>query len=219
MERYYSVFTDIELIMLRESSPPEFLKLLYGKIGQDGFEDSKKLNAYIADLLVDSSGIKQRIRYAITCNIQNYILREPVCLLEKVRLQQIALMIKNQTGMSDEAAEEFVYLFAYATGRISSYLLNKTYYSCLHPVKVGGKYGYADEKNQVVIVPRYDRAKPFSYDRAKVFAKGKYGFIDRAGEEVIQLIYDKANDFTGKTTEVVLNGETLIIDLDGRIVR
>ena len=68
-------------------------------------------------------------------------------------------------------------------------------------------------------MPRYDRAKPFSYDRAKVFAKGKYGFIDRAGEEVIQLIYDKANDFIGKTTEVVLNGETLIIDLDGRIVR
>ena len=34
------MFTDIELIMLKESSPPEFLKLLYGKIGQEGFEDS-----------------------------------------------------------------------------------------------------------------------------------------------------------------------------------
>lgn len=110
------MFTDIELIMLKESSPPEFLKLLYGKIGQDGFEDSKKLNAYIADLLIDSSGIKQRIRYAITCNIQNYILREPVYLLEKVRLQQIVLMVKNQTGMSDEAAEEFVYLLLMPPG-------------------------------------------------------------------------------------------------------
>lgn len=121
--------------------------------------------------------------------------------------------------MSDEAAEEFVYLFAYATGRISSYSINKTYYNCLHPVKVAGKYGYADEKNHVVIVPKYDRAKPFSCDRAKVFAKGKYGFIDRAGNEVIQLVYDKANDFKGKTTEVVLSGEALIIDIDGRIIR
>lgn len=213
------MFTDIELIMLKESSPPEFLKLLYGKIGQDGFEDSKKLNAYIADLLIDSSGIKQRIRYAITCNIQNYILREPVCLLEKVRLQQIVLMVKNQTGMSDEVAEEFVYLFAYATGRISSYSLNKTYYNCLHPVKVSGRYGYADENNQVVITPKYDRAKPFSCDRAKVCAKGKYGFIDRAGNEVIQLVYDKANDFQGETTEVVFNGESLIIDINGRTIR
>lgn len=213
------MFTDIELIILRESSPHEFLKLLYEKIGQEGFEDSKKLNAYIADLLIDSSGVKQRIRYAITCNIQNYILREPSCLLEKVRLQQIVLMVKNQTGMSDEAAEEFVYLLAYATGRIPSYSLNKTFYNCLHPVKIDGKYGYADESNHVVIMPKYDRAKPFSFDRAKVFAKGKFGFIDRAGDEVIQLIYDKASDFTGKTTEVTLNGQNLIIDLDGRIVR
>lgn len=212
------MFTDIELIMLKESSPPEFLKLLYGKIGQEGFEDSKKLNAYIADLLEDSTGIKQRIRYAISGNIQNYILREPVCLLEKARLKQIILIVKNQTGMSDEAAEEFVYLFAYATGRIPVYSLNKVYYKSLHPVKISGKYGFSDDKNQVVIVPKYDRIKPFSCDRAKVFAKGKYGFIDRAGDEVIHLIYDEANDFTGSTTEVILNGEALIIDLDGRIL-
>lgn len=213
------MFTEMEMTILKEALPHEFLKILYGKIGQVGFEDSKKLNAYIADLMVDTSGLKQRIRYAITCNIQNFILREPKCLLEKVRLQQITLMVKNQTGMSDEAAEEFVYLFAYATGRISSYSLSKTFYSCLHPVKVGGKYGYADDNNQVVIPPKYDRAKPFLCDRAKVLAKGKYGFIDRAGNEVVRLIYEKANDFMGKTTEVVLNGETLIIDLDGNIVR
>lgn len=98
------------------------------------------------------------------------------------------------------------------------YLHNKAYYICLHPVKVAGKYGYADENNQIVIAPKYDRAKPFSFDRAKVFANGKYGFIDRSGIEIIQLIYDKANDFKGNTTEVVLNGEVLIIDIDGRII-
>lgn len=95
----------------------------------------------------------------------------------------------------------------------------KAHYNCLRPVKVAGKYGYADENNQVVIAPKYGRAKPFSFDRAKVFAKGKYGFIDRSGDEVIPLVYDEANDFKGNTTKVVLNGEVLIIDIDGRIVR
>lgn len=95
----------------------------------------------------------------------------------------------------------------------------KAYYNCLRPVKVAGKYGYAYENNQVVIAPKYDRAKPFSFDRAKVFAKGKYGFIDRSGDEVIPLVYDKADDFKGNTTEVVLNGEVFIIDIDGRIIR
>lgn len=99
------------------------------------------------------------------------------------------------------------------------YLHNRAYYNCLRPVKVAGKYGYADENNQVVIAPKYDRAKPFSFDRAKVFAKGKYGFIDRSGDEVIPLVYDKADDFKGNTTEVVLNGEVFIIDVDGRIIR
>lgn len=213
------MFTDIELIMLRESSPPEFLKLLYNKIGPAGFEDGNRLNAYIADLLMDSSGIKQRIRYAIKCNIHNYLLHEPDGPLERARLQQIILMVIDQTGMSSDAAEELVYLFAYATGRISSYSPNKAYYNSLHPVKIAGKYGYADENNQVVIFPKYDRAKPFLNNRAKVFAKGKYGFIDRAGDEVIQLVFDQANDFAGKTTEVVLHGESFTIDLNGRIIQ
>lgn len=91
------------------------------------------------------------------------------------------------------------------------YLHNRAYYNCLRPVKVAGKYGYADENNQVVIAPKYDRAK--------VFAKGKYGFIDRSGDEVITLVYDKADDFKGNTTEVVLNGEVFIIDINGRIIR
>ena len=89
----------------------------------------------------------------------------------------------------------------------------------LRPVKVDGKYGYADKNIQVVIAPKYDRAKPFSYDRAKVFLNGKYGFVDRTGDEVIQLVYDKANDFYGNTTEVILNGEELTIDINGKIIK
>lgn len=207
------------MIMLNDLSPHEFLRLLYEKIGEEGFRDSKKINAYISDLMVDFNGVKQRIRYAITSNIQQYILREPAEEIEKTRFMQIVVIVQNQTGMSNEAAEEFVGLFAYATGRIKTYPFNRVYYSSLRPVKVNGKYGYADENNSVVIKPKYDRAKPFINDRAKVCTRGRYGFIDRSGDEVIKLIYDKAEDFTEATTDVVLNGSKIVIDLDGNVIK
>jgi len=211
------MFTDVEMTMMNDLSPHEFLRLLYEKIGEEGFRDSKKLNAYISDLMVDFNGVKQRIRYAITSNIQQYILSEPAKEIEKTRFMQIVVIVKEQTGMSSETAEEFVGMFAYATRRILSYPFTKVYYSSLRPVKVNGKYGYADENNAVVIKPKYDRAKPFSNDRAKVCIKNKYGFIDRSGYEVIKLIYDKADDFTGKCTEAVLNGDKIVIDLNGNV--
>lgn len=211
------MFDEFEMEMFSKATPPEFLKMLYQKIGQAGFEDSKRLNAYISDFLNENSGIKQHIKYAISCNIHRYVLREPCELLSKNRLQQIISMVKDQTGMGNEAAEEFVLLFAYATGRSSTYSLNKIYYQFFRPVKISGKYGYADEKNNVVIHPKYDRAKPFSCDRAKICIGGKFGFLDRYGDEVILAIYDKANDFKGDTTEVVLNGERIIIDKNGEI--
>lgn len=213
------MFTDIEMTMMNDLPPHEFLRLLYEKIGEEGFGDSKKLNAYISDLMVDSNGVKQRIRYAIKSNIQQYVLREPRKQIEKTRFMQIVVIVKEQTGMSSEAAEEFVGLFSYATGRIMSYPFSKVYYPSLRPVKVNGKYGYADENNSVVIKPKYDRAKPFSNERAKVCIKSKYGFIDRSGYEVINIIYDKADDFTGKSTEVVLNGSKIVIDLDGNVIK
>lgn len=212
------MFNDIELIMLSKSSPPEFFKLLYKKIGQEGFENSKKLNAYISDLLVDSNGVKQRIRYAIAANMQYYILREPFKQIEKTRFKQIVALVKEKTGMSDEFAEEFVGLFAYATGRIATFNHKRTYYSSLHPVKIKGKYGYADDSNNIVINPQYDKAKPFMHDRAKVCISRKYGFIDRSGDEIIQIIYDNAEDFVGETTEVTLNEQKYVIDMDGNIV-
>lgn len=208
------MLTQEELIIFQHASPPEFLKLLY-ETDSECFSDSTRLIAYIADLLTAPTSFKQRLRYAILANVQQYILREPPRLLEKARIQQIIQNVKTQTGMSDDAAEETVCLFAYATRRWSTYTLNQIYYSVLRPVKISGKYGYADGENNVVIPAVYDRAKPFCRDRAKVCKNNKYGFIDRAGNEVIDLIYDKANDFTGNTTEVILNGEKKIIDLNG----
>lgn len=212
------MFTQEELIALQKATPPEFFRLLYEMTDSECFLNSAKLIAYMEDLLDAPVNYKQRLRYAIVSNVQKYIIREPQKILDRARMQQIIQNVQIMTGMSDEAAEEIVCLFAYATGRWSTYSLKQAYHPVLHPVKVSGKYGYADGENNVVIPPAYDRAKPFSHDRAKVCKKNKFGFIDRAGNEVIALIYDRANDFSGNLTEVIFNGEKMIIDLNGQRV-
>lgn len=211
------MFTEVEITMIRNASPQECLKLLYKKIGSKGFEDSKKLNGYISDLIVDTT-LKQRLYYAVNSNIHFYILKEPTCLIETTRLRQIIQLVKNQTGMSESSAKEIIYLFAYATGRIEIYDENKIYFKSLHPVKINGKYGYANENNELVIKSKYDSVKPFVNDRAKVCLKGYYGFIDRSGDEIIPIIYEKAYDFYDDHTKVVLNGNVITIDKEGKIL-
>ena len=92
------------------------------------------------------------------------------------------------------------------------------HFQSLHPVKIGGKYGFANENNQIVIPAEYSRVKPFSNNRAKVCKNGKYGFIDRSGSVVIPIIYEKAEDFYESTTTVVVNGSSYKIDIDGNRV-
>lgn len=94
----------------------------------------------------------------------------------------------------------------------------KVFYASLHPVKVQGKYGFANNENITVIQPIYDKVKPFSCDRAKVYRDKKYGFIDRSGDEVIKPVYDEADDFENNRARVVNNGLVMIIDVNGNTV-
>jgi len=58
------------------------------------------------------------------------------------------------------------------------------------------KYGYADEKGNIVIPPRFEDALPFSDELAAVQVKTdgtkKWGFIDLNGQMVIQPVYVNA---------------------------
>ena len=209
------MFTQDELKELQEATVPEFFRILYEKTGDGCFFDNAKLYAYTADLLSAPTNFKQRLRYAVMLNVHQLILREPCCGLDDSRMMQIVQIVEEQTGMCHEAAEEIVCIFAYATGRRVTCAISETYYSTLRPVKIAGKYGYANEENNLVIPAVYDRAKPFLQDRSKVCKNQKYGFIDRSGKQVIALIYDSAEDFTGPTTEVIYNGERLVIDVYG----
>jgi hypothetical protein len=61
------------------------------------------------------------------------------------------------------------------------------------PVRVGGKWGYADESGAVVIAPAWDEARGFAPDGLAIVANGsprRFGFVDRAGRVVVEPKYD-----------------------------
>ena len=61
----------------------------------------------------------------------------------------------------------------------------------LIPIKKSGKWGYIDiEGNEVLSIPDYDFAYPFSDGMAIVTKNDKMGYINKEGTEVIPCIYD-----------------------------
>ncbi|WP_157272520.1 WG repeat-containing protein [Azonexus hydrophilus] len=53
----------------------------------------------------------------------------------------------------------------------------------LAPVQTtNGKWGYINEKQYIVIHPRFDDAKEFQNGRAAAKLNGKWGFINKRGE-------------------------------------
>ena len=52
----------------------------------------------------------------------------------------------------------------------------------LLPIKKDGKYGYINEKGEVVIQPKYEFANQFYDGLASVKIEGKKGFIDKGGK-------------------------------------
>lgn len=67
----------------------------------------------------------------------------------------------------------------------------------LAPVKIGGKWGYVNEKEQTVIKFAYKEAKPFAEGLAPVAIDGdKWGFIDKTGKFVIQPRFTDADIFS-----------------------
>lgn len=228
-----------------ESTLDSVIKIIFEKFGYDLLLDNNKFNSILSDLAPKMKSERKMIGAALEQGIGIHFVNTPVqerepAVRKSIRELQIIMsesaihiVISALILAMDWDTKLLELLPVSSSSEINNRTIEKkcdteatktptpykAYYNCLRPVKVVGKYGYADENNQVVIAPKYDRAKPFSFDRAKVFAKGKCGFIDRSGDEVIPLVYDKANDFKGNTTEVVLNGEVLTIDIDGRIIR
>jgi hypothetical protein len=72
----------------------------------------------------------------------------------------------------------------------------------LFPVSQNGKWGYVNEKGEIVIKPKFEMASDFKDGLAsvvvidKVGYKNKYGFIDKSGKMVVEPQYDEVGDFS-----------------------
>ena len=69
---------------------------------------------------------------------------------------------------------------------------NLTYFSKngLAVAKRNGKYGYINNKGDIIIDFKYEDARGFKYDLAPVKINGKWGFIDESGNFKIKPKYE-----------------------------
>lgn len=93
----------------------------------------------------------------------------------------------------------------------------------LAPVKIGNKWGYVNEKDQIIIKPQFKTAKQFSEELASVTINGKkWGFIDKTGKFIIQPQFTDAEDFSEGLVAVSKDTEKGrywgFIDKSGKIV-
>lgn len=75
-------------------------------------------------------------------------------------------------------------------------------------VKIGDRWGYADNKGNVIIEAQYDNAKSFSLGLAPVMIDGMWGYINTFDELVIEAKYSDARVFSKDGSAPVKNYDT-----------
>lgn len=71
----------------------------------------------------------------------------------------------------------------------------------LLPFEQNGKWGYINEKSEIVIPAQFEFAKPFYHEVAAVRKNGFYGFIDKHGTLVKEPEYEHTDGFMFKTRD------------------
>jgi hypothetical protein len=66
----------------------------------------------------------------------------------------------------------------------------------LYPVRQGSKYGYIDNKGNVIIKPQFELALDFREGLAAVRKNVKMGYISKRGELVIEPKFYEAGSFS-----------------------
>ncbi|WP_411704936.1 WG repeat-containing protein [Edaphovirga cremea] len=68
--------------------------------------------------------------------------------------------------------------------------------AALAPQMFGHRWGFLDEKGQLVIKPVFEQASDYHYGLAAVSQNGKWGYIDVSGNWAIEPQFSSAGDFT-----------------------
>ncbi|WP_324674605.1 WG repeat-containing protein [Hymenobacter sp. GOD-10R] len=86
----------------------------------------------------------------------------------------------------------------------------------LVPFRRGAKWGYADQRQHLVLPLQYDEAGPFADGVAWVRQGELFGYINATGTLVTPLHFTKASNFQQGRATVVLGAETFDIDPSGQ---
>lgn len=81
-----------------------------------------------------------------------------------------------------------------------------------------GKFGFMDNRGNVVIEPRFDEVRDFFHGLAAVHWKGKVGFVNEQGQMAIPARFDDARDFLEELAPVRLGRLWGYIDTHGTMV-
>ena len=88
----------------------------------------------------------------------------------------------------------------------------------IYKVSKNDKFGYTDDKGNLIIPLIYDDGMSFSEGRAAIMIAKKWGFIDSAGNEIVKPQYTEVYSFH-EGLAVVSKGDTFgFIDLNGKLI-
>lgn len=88
----------------------------------------------------------------------------------------------------------------------------------LFKFKRGDKWGFRNQKGEVIIQPAYDEVGHFSEGLACVEKNEKIGYIDKQGNVVIDIAFDTACSFSDGLACVTKDDKTGYIDKEGKYV-
>lgn len=87
----------------------------------------------------------------------------------------------------------------------------------IYKVAKNDKYGYTDDKGNLIIQLIYDDGMSFSEGRAAIKIAQKWGFIDSAGNEIVKPQYSEVYSFHEGLAVVSIGEAFGFIDLSGKL--
>jgi hypothetical protein len=84
------------------------------------------------------------------------------------------------------------------------------------PYRKKNKWGYANNKGEVVIEPQYKVAYPFTANITGVKKDDKYGFIDKTGKPVTKFEFTRVTEFYFTQATVWIKDTAYCIDKNGK---
>lgn len=98
------------------------------------------------------------------------------------------------------------------------YLATGNFYQNRAIVNLNGKWGFYDEKGNLIQKPIFDELQHFFEGLSLFKLNDKYGFVDRNGKIVIPAIYERGNRFFNGLAHVQIEGKAGFINKKGAFV-